>query len=105
MSLSKAKDRLKQSLAHLECVIERKFSSLALENNQLKAEIAKLKNEIGQMSRAQPKEGVCVSELNPNLAPDASTRINANSPTLNLPDQKSLSDVQISLSKLKRLVS
>ncbi len=104
MNTPKARDILEKALKHLEDVVERKLSYLESENTKLKAEVVKLKSELKKISD---------TSLQKNLEPDiplfesASTNLpHAHAPLVAQPPQQEiLSDVHISLSKLKRLVS
>ncbi|MDF3046993.1 MAG: hypothetical protein K0R73_111 [Candidatus Midichloriaceae bacterium] len=100
MSTALVKEKLEKALERLENAIEVKISALESENSKLRAEIIKLKLELKKLPE-QPKSFV---------AGDAEMPVADNAfkqkPLSAIPqDIEQVADVQLSLSKLKRLVS
>ncbi len=89
-NLEQSKDRLKIAFMRIENVTQNKVQNLKIENEHLKIEIIKLKQQIASALLA-PSGG---TNLTPNAKVDKT----------NLVDSKTSSQIDLSLSELKKLV-
>ncbi|MCE2991930.1 MAG: hypothetical protein LW825_03270 [Candidatus Jidaibacter sp.] len=100
MSTVLVKEKLEKALERLENAIEVKISALESENSKLRAEVVKLKSEIKKFSD-QSKN----TASNSIEATTADSILKQKPLSASPQDIEHTSDVQLSLSKLKRLVS
>lgn len=93
------KEKLEKALERLESAIERRISALESENSRLRAEVAKLSGELKGFSENSTKPITTTMSLTDIISQEP--------PLVARPhnDSEQLSDVHLSLSKLKRLVS
>lgn len=97
MSTPIAKEKLEKALERLESAIESKISTLEAENSRLRAEVVKLKADVKKLSEAPVAPTMSLTDIVLEEPPSLVAK------PQNSNDQ--LSDVHLSLSKLKRLVS
>lgn len=100
MSTEAPKERLEKALERLESAIESKISALESENSKLRAEVIKLKSDVKKLSETPVKHTAPIMTLT-DIAPEEPPSLMAKPQNGN----EQLSDVHLSLSKLKRLVS
>ncbi len=92
-----SKEKLEKALERLEDAIETKISILESENSKLRAEVIKLKCELKKLSEPLANAAPIVTDATSKMpSPLKAQAQNTN---------EQLSDVQLSLAKLKRLVS
>ena len=91
---------MEKALERLERAIESKISALESENSKLRAEVIKLKSDVKKLSET-PIKPIAPTMTLTDIAPEEPSSFMAKLQNSN----EQPSDVHLSLSKLKRLVS